>query len=286
MIVIKNIGGIGNQMFIYALYLSFKHLGKKVKMDNTKYFIPYYSRSSIKDIFNLDYGIVPNNFYDKLQEPNKYKRFFTYKYYGVNNIVYESNIKDKNIFDYSNAYLIGYWQSEKYFINDDVKKELRDTFKIPDNLITNDFNIMAGKIRNTNSVSIHFRRTDYIVPNNTIRYGNICTDKYYENAIDYINDKVDNSTFYVFSDDKEYVKQLYGDKQNYVIVNEDNSLNDIQELFLMSYCKHNILANSSYSWWAAWLNENDDVIKIVPNKWDNIEDKEEIYTTDMIRLGG
>ena len=284
MIVIKNLGGIGNQMFMYGLYLSFKHLGKKVKMDNSQYSIPYYFRSSIKDVFDLDYDIVPNNFFDKLEEPNKYKQFFNYKYYGINSIVYELNIKDKNIFDYSKAYLIGFWQSEKYFVNDYVKKELRDTFKIPNNLITNDFNIIADKIRNTNSVSIHFRRTDYLEYSE--RYGDICTDRYYKNAIDYINDKVDNPTFYVFSDDKEYVKQLYGDKQNYVMVNEDNSLNDIQELFLMSYCKHNILANSTYSWWAAWLNENDDVIKIVPNKWDNIEDKEEIYTTDMIRLGG
>ena len=174
----------------------------------------------------------------------------------------------------------GYWQTEKYFSDSEVQKQLRKDFT-PLNSIefSNEYKILKDQINNNNSVSIHVRRDDYLLRPEL--YGGICTQEYYDRAIKYIKDRENNPIFYVFSDDKEYIKEMYGDKENFVLVNTDNQLTDFEEFLLMSGCKHHIMANSSFSWWAAWLNDDPDSINLAPERWLAIDD---IYTDRMIKI--
>lgn len=132
------------------------------------------------------------------------------------------------------------------------------------------------------SISIHIRREDYLRDFNVPVYGNICTDTYYRNAIDYIKQRIPQAHFYIFSDDKQFINNLKID--NSTIINQGNRLKDIQEMMLMSKCRHNIVANSSFSWWAAWLNENPDKIVLAPDIWINNVRQDDIYSDYMIRI--
>jgi hypothetical protein len=168
-------------------------------------------------------------------------------------------------------YLEGYWQTEKYFgIHSDT---IRNDFKFPQlDLLNKEY---ADKIQHAESVSVHIRMGDYI---NHPLHGGICTLEYYENAIALIKVKVENPLFFIFSNDIEWCKNnLKLDNAIYITGNDgENSFRDMQ---LMSMCKHNIIANSSFSWWGAWLNNNSDKIVIAPSKWFN---DPTINTKDLI----
>ena len=125
-----------------------------------------------------------------------------------------------------------------------------------------------------------FRSGDYL--ENESLYGGICTKKYYESAIQYIRKVVENPKFYIFSDEPEKAKEMLGELEgaNYIIDSEK----DYYDMQLMSWCKNNILANSSFSWWGAWLNNNLQKIVIAPNKWNNINRLENIFVNNWIRL--
>ena len=157
----------------------------------------------------------------------------------------------------------------KYFegIENDIKKDFR--FK---NQLDNKNLEILNEIENSNSISIHIRRGDYMSPENYNMYGCIATPTYYKKAIKVIEEKVENPTFFVFSNDMDWVKKniQINSRVFYIDINSGNgSYKDMQ---LMSNCKHNIIANSSFSWWGAWLNENKNKIVIAPKKWINRED--------------
>ena len=133
------------------------------------------------------------------------------------------------------------------------------------------------------SVSIHIRRGDYIKRKNIQRYSNICTEQYYDKAISYIKEKYPNAKFYAFSDDIKYLND-FCQKRNIMAVNTDRKMEDVEEMMLMSKCKHNIIANSTFSWWASWLNKNYNKIVIAPSIWLNDIDYKDIYRDDMTIL--
>ena len=175
-----------------------------------------------------------------------------------------------------NVYLSGYWQNEKYF--DDIRKEICTCFVFPDDLDEKKKNLLKT-IQNDNSVGIHIRRSDYLIKENRDVYGGICTKEYYENAIKYIQEHVCHPVFYLFSDDLNWVREnLY--REGMVLVEHSENQPSYTDMYLMSQCKHNIIANSSYSWWGAWLNSNDGKMVIAPDKWFNNHE-----TTDMICKG-
>ena len=140
---------------------------------------------------------------------------------------------------------------------------------------------MRDEIEKNNAVSLHIRRGDYLELSNT--YGGICTEEYYKNAIKKFEHT--DCKFYVFSNDFEYAKSHYYG-QRFVIVKPYEQFPEANmDLFLMSRCKHNIIANSSFSWWAAWLNNNPDKIVITPDKWLNKPIKD-VQCSDWIRVEG
>jgi len=186
---------------------------------------------------------------------------------------------DSGIFNVSkNAYIDGYWQNEKYFkgIEGIIKKEF--TLK---NLPSPLFCKLSNEMVNSESVSIHIRRGDYIHSKETNKVHGVCSLNYYNQAIKIINGFVEDPTFFVFSDEIDWAKNNL--KLNYPTLFVSNKLmKDSEELILMSKCKHNIIANSSFSWWGAWLSENSHKIVIAPNQWFSEKRMKNIGESDII----
>ena len=166
----------------------------------------------------------------------------------------------------SNINLYGYWQSEKYFKENAnlIKKDF--TFK---NSIESHNISIASEINKTNSVSIHLRGRDYINKPATKKIHNTCGLKYYIDSVKYILMHVEDPYFYIFSDDLEWAYSFFKDIEFQHKFVEGNSWNknSYEDMRLMSMCKYNIIANSSFSWWSAWLNDNPNKIVIAPHRW-------------------
>lgn len=176
----------------------------------------------------------------------------------------------KALEQYSGRYFSGYWQSESFF--PDVMEDIRKTYVFQN--IDNDNRQKAMQIREKNSVSLHIRRGDYIGMD---LYANCCTEEYYSKALRQITNHIDAPYFYVFSNDPfwadDFMESFHVD---YEVVSMNQGKKSYQDMFLMSSCKHNIIANSSFSWWGAWLNSNPFKIVIAPRKW--YQDKATTYS--------
>ena len=274
MIIVRVTGGLGNQMFQYAMYKSLEKKGKLVKLDSKSFYETKKEHNGyeLERIFDIKPNKPTKEDLEKFDENNistlfKIKR----KLFGDKKFVYDTKeyVFNKDVYKLKNSYLNGYWQSIKYFegIENDIKKDFR--FK---NQLDNKNLEILNEIENSNSISIHIRRGDYMSPENYNMYGCIATPTYYKKAIKVIEEKVENPTFFVFSNDMDWVKKniQINSRVFYIDINSGNgSYKDMQ---LMSNCKHNIIANSSVSWWGAWLNENKNKIVIAPKKWINRED--------------
>lgn len=296
MVIISVHGGLGNQMFQYA---AGRNLSQKLK---TSFKIDYsinLTRTdfdpkdipSIFDIFNLagemaslqeieKFNIPNNNNYVRkaiFRIKNKYKNVFPTQYNYIKESGFNFNKDILNLSD--NCYLYGYWQSEKYFKA--VETLIRDDFRIDRPLNGNNLKI-AEKIINTESVSIHLRGRDYITKEKTNKVHFTCNEQYYRRCISLIKAKIKDPFFFVFSDDPEWAKTFLKTSHPLTFV-EGNSWNktNYEDLRLMSLCKHNIIANSSFSWWGAWLNKNAEKTVIAPAKW-FAEPKLNKQTSDLV----
>lgn len=287
--IIRMTGGLGNQMFQYALYLNFINRDVNCKFEN---WTEYEGKSNarpilLKDAFNIDYPIA------SLEEYNKFTDSYMdlihrilRKFRGRKSSIYEEATADFDaiILDKNNAYLTGYFQSEKYF--KDIESIVRKSFTFTDEVINESSKLLKG-IPLNNTVSLHIRRGDYLDVDEA--YGNICTDEYYQTAISYMCNKVDNPTFIIFSNDVPWVKEwcsIIADTVsfNYQIIDNTTEATGYLDMCLMSCCTHNIIANSSFSWWGAYLNQNPDKIVVAPSKWNNITNQKDIYSSWMTVL--
>lgn len=180
------------------------------------------------------------------------------------------------------CYLVGYWQSEKYF--KDVAAIIRSdfTFKAPLENLNAD---LAEQIKQVNAISLHVRRGDYAKNSKTMAIHGLCALDYYRAAIRYVSNQVEHPYFFIFSDDIGWVKDNL--KMNFPCqyVEHNHGADSYNDMRLMSLCHHHIIANSSFSWWGAWLNPNPDKIVIAPNKWfvneGNVED---LFPQDWVTL--
>lgn len=197
--------------------------------------------------------------------------------------VKENFIYYPEVFNFTkkNQLFRGTWQSEEFF--NDVKDQVRSSFVFKENLLSLKTRDIAVDIKATNSVSIHIRRGDYLSEQYASGFAGICNDEYYISAINYIKSKYDNLQFYIFTDDHKWVAEHFKiENARYITHNYNN--NSWQDMYLMSQCKHNIIANSSFSWWGAWLNSNTDKIVIAPKVWWRGFDKDDVVPNDWIRL--
>lgn len=271
MIVVKLMGGMGNQMFQYAIgrNLSLKYnLPLKIDLSflKSRNMGPnFVYRDYDLDLFNVeeDFDLNSVDQIFTINEPH-----FQYSENLLNSI---SNL----LYNKINVLFDGYWQTPLYF--KEFESQIREDFKFK-NTIENAEDIvkeMASKINSSNSVMINVRRTDYL---NNDFHGVFETDYIYK-SVDIIKSKINNPEFFVFSDDIEWCKQNI-DLPNMTIVDHRYKGHKFNYyLQLMSSCKHFIIPNSSFAWWSAWLNTDNNKIVISPKKWFN---REEINTKDLI----
>lgn len=275
--IVQILGGLGNQMFQYAFAVVLKQkFGGDVLIDTTTFkTYPLHNGFELDNVFNLSLKAA-----DKKQVAKLY-HWFTGNYNIVR--IYRHLLpKKKNEFreieaqpfnpdifnNDGNNYYSGYWQDYRYYVDykQQIKKEL--SFKQPPTGKNKDY---YNLFSTDNYVSVHIRRGDYMSDKG---FGGICNTEYYKNAIVYIKEKMGNVKFAFFSNDFEYVKQeiapLCGTDSIFVDWNRGNdSYNDIR---LMSACRTNILANSSFSWWSGFLNIHTNPIVVAPKKWHNYQE--------------
>lgn len=271
MIVIELQGGLGNQMFQYALgrhlslinntnlYLDTSFLNDRKPKKN------FTLRTFDLDIFNITAGIAPAKISKKY---GINKNIFTKV---VNRIIQPKSLSfiPEKKFSFNpailnltdNVYLNGYWQSEKYFIA--IQEIIRKDFSIKEPLPKHIQNLHSS-IENSNAVCIHVRRGDFV---KVETHGTLGMD-YYGKAAELMCEKITNPVFYIFSDDINWCKKniILPGNINYVS-DEFAAEKSRGHLALMMACKYFIIPNSSYGWWAAWLNIHPDKIVIAPKVW-------------------
>jgi hypothetical protein len=257
MIIVKLKGGLGNQLFQYAFgtFLC-KQRNESLKLDISSLGSSKDTKREFKlDKFNIKTNIASQKEINKYK-PSDFSDFLHKKILRQFNIGWKSTLLQSK-----STYFEGYWQSYKYFTA--IRNQLLSEITLK-NTITNIYQEFLEKIKNSNSIAIHIRHGDFIKN----KSHGICDINYYQNAIEIIKNKITNPTLFIFSDDIPWVKQnLKTDLPIFYIFQTDPD--EVQELMLMSQCQHQIIANSTFSWWGAWLNQNPNKIVIAPKKWNN-----------------
>lgn len=286
-------GGLGNQMFIYAFKVSMSVQNKTLLFHPYARNSPQYGHAGyqLDSIFHIEKEslyfrvvlLLLSMYWHSIRVLGRKNKTMLLELIGIKeycvpeNFVYYSGITDRK---YNKTLFRGTWQSEKYFMN--VAKDIKKAFVFREDIISKRTRDVLNFIKKQNSVSIHVRRNDYLSPNYAYGFGNICTEEYYLNAIELIQEQVDSPCFYVFSDDIGWCRDHIR-IEGVHFVDWNNGKDSWQDMFLMSSCKHNIIANSSFSWWGAYLNAFDGKIVIAPKVWWNgIED--DVVPDNWIRL--
>lgn len=280
MIIIEVCGGLGNQMFQFALYTKMLTLGKEVKLDLTSFRSRQALRNFELGIFGVDCDIATEKEIRKYKKTRSWNKLLGHK---TKENIYIENLDagyQPIIYSFEDKYLQGYWQCEKYFA--DIRDVILKKYIFPLKENSNCKKILE-QIKKTESVGLHVRRGDYLSEQNNKVYGNICTIDYYQSAISYIKRAVSNAVFFLFTNDMIWVRNhIY--REGMIVVDCNDGEQDYLDMFLMSQCKHNIVANSSFSWWGAWLNQNTNKIVIAPSKWFNNHEVTDTICRDWVRI--
>jgi len=267
MIVSKAFSGLGNQMFQYAAARSLALQNKTNVWLDVSWFSKDTLRQYSLDSFELNCKVI-NEFKKPLvtRIAGDALGIQKFQFHYYNDTIWELNEKlmsDKGKY----IHLSGYWAWPQYFESNTaaIQKDFR--LKIPLETACPKWVAVACQ---DNSVSLHIRRSDYLSDKNNFELFGLLEMDYYRKAINYICQQMSSPVFLLFSDDLAWVKENFitatGIK-NYYLVEDDCFTDHARELILMSYCKHNITANSSFSWWGAWLNQNPNKIVIQPQTW-------------------
>ena len=272
--IVNILGGLGNQMFQYAfaLALSKRWPNEPVRIDTSGFNgYPLHNGYELKRIFNVS---LPKT--SIKEQMSVFYPLLNYRMWQIGTrilpkrktIIKEAeDMKfDPNVLNSEkSSYYLGYWQTEKYF--SDIREIVLDAFSFPPFLPESKNQILSMEIIDKITVSIHVRRGDYLKIGNAC---GICTIDYYKKAISSIFKRIKPNTFLIFSDDIDWCKvnlsESLGAIQT-IYVDWNNGSESYRDMQLMSLCNHNIIANSSFSWWGAWLNNHTDKIVITPDKW-------------------
>ncbi|MEJ0054748.1 MAG: alpha-1,2-fucosyltransferase [Bacteroidota bacterium] len=269
MICIKLTGGLGNQMFQYALAKHYQSQNIRTYLDLEFYDNSEHAaiRSFSLSVFSITVPILPL-FYKRYLYSQKAIWKIARKVLRLSfEFVHESghNFNDKYLHLTHHAVVTGYFQSQKYF--DHIREEIVNDFNINQSLSSRNLGYLET-IKKSESVSLHIRRGDYASNQATQEKHGVLPSSYYMAAIKIVNNKIMNAEYFVFTDDVSWVKENLGAVLNqFTIVEGNSSENAWQDLFLMSQCRHAITANSSFSWWGAWLNKNPAKLVIAPEAW-------------------
>lgn len=294
MFIVEIIGGLGNQMFGYAFAKAIEHhYGKGSvslytgRFQHTKDNMGF----ELDSVFGIDDPVISDEnevkslIDDSWSLPARLRRklfgqkktYYKEKIYNYDSRVFNLDVGVKRI------YLQGLWKDEKYF--KDIRPEIIEKFTFTRELSKENASLMS-EIKQSISVSLHVRRGDYI-SNEFYRniLGNVCTYQYYLDSLKYLEKRLGSDlSYYIFSDDIAWVKANFDFLENRktVFVKNNKGINSYIDMQLMSNCKHNIIANSTFSWWGAWLNDNDYKIVIAPDMWYN--DYERCKNNDIVPM--
>lgn len=279
MICVRLMGGLGNQMFQYAcgkalaerrqtellLDCSFLQVKDHVADFTVREYELDVFKISAKKIDSTELSkFNPSFFY--LGYYHLSKRIGFLPFIKVTYFLEQKQFKyDKTIETVANkCLLIGHWQNERYFkkIESLILKDF--TFKKP---LDQNNSKMANRIEASNAISIHIRRGDFVNNPNTFKTHGLCSLEYYQKAIYYIKQKINNPVFFIFSDEIEWVKKNLTMQDDCEFISGNIDENSYIDMQLMSICKHNIIANSTFSWWGAWINKNPTKIVVAPKQW-------------------
>ncbi|ERJ94496.1 alpha-1,2-fucosyltransferase [Treponema lecithinolyticum] len=274
--IVKISGGLGNQMFCYAFACALQKCGHKVYVDTSLYRkatvhsgIDFcHNGLETERLFGIKFDEADTADVRRLSTSaegllNRIRRkYFTKKTHYIDTVFKYTPelLSDKN-----DCYLEGYWQTEKYFLP--IEKDIRRLFTFRPTLSEKSAAVQSALQAQQAAVlsaSIHVRRGDFL---NT-KTLNVCTETYYNNAIKYAVKKHAVSRFYIFSDDIPWCREHLCFCNAHAVFIDWNTGNDSwQDMALMSMCRCNIIANSSFSWWAAWLNNASDKTVLAPAIW-------------------
>lgn len=290
MIIVRLIGGLGNQMFQYAAGRRAAWYNKtNLKLDISGFGTP---QGTTKRDYSLHIFDISENFATKkeIERLKTTRQNFFVSILSLLNFNKNSYFKEKYFhFDPEmlkvpdNTYIEGYWQSPKYF--KDVERIIRKEFEFKPRIDRNNLAILK-KIKLTPSISIHFRRGDYIRDRKTHQFHGVCGPDYYLRAVKLLIGRISRPHFFLFSDDPGWVKKNFKLKYPAVYVSQARPERDYEVMRLMSNCQHNVIANSAFSWWGAWLNRNPDKIVITPKRWfrDRTINDRDLIPADWIRI--
>lgn len=272
MITVKLIGGLGNQMFQYALG---RHLSIKNNCDLYMDINEFETYKLHK--YSLQHFQIKENFL-KLEDVPK-KSFFDRFNFLKTGVIQERNFNfSKNILDIkAPSYLEGFWQSELYF--NEIRETLIKDFEVEKPLTGKNLKVFE-EIKGVDSISLHVRRGDYVSNQQTNSFHGTCSLNYYKRSLDYIIEKKPGDLkIFAFSDDPQWIKENLKTEIPIRFVDHNDADANFEDLRLMSLCKNNIIANSSFSWWGAWLNQNSEKIVIAPQRWYN---NDKVDTSDVV----
>lgn len=287
MIIVKLMGGLGNQLFQYAAgrRLAHRH-NTELKLD-TSFLSNKQKRCTPRrlELEHLNIKLVIATPFELATLSGRGNLFVS----GFQRLMcvcgvgqFRSSVCCETVYHYDpryeeisdNSYLEGYWQSERYFSG--IEDVIRDEFTVTSPL-NNSNRLLLERIQSCNSVSVHVRRGDYITNLNVAQYHGTCGIDYYRRSVEIMDRLVDRPQFFVFSDDPEWANQNLGFIPGTVFVTNNGTDCACDDLRLMSTCSHHIIANSSFSWWGAWLGNYAGKKIIAPAQWNLRDDIDTTY---------
>jgi hypothetical protein len=280
MVIVKFQGGIGNQLFEYAFYKQLKHMGKEVYADLSAFRTDFQIRdfeleklgltvqeASKKELRKL--GQLHETLYDKVMFRLKGRKTTVSDEFG--------QVFNPIFFEKDNVLLDGYWQTKKYF--EDVFEDVVSEIDFERNLDAEN-KCISEEMGRCESVSVHMRFGDYVGHK---LYSGICTQEYYKKAVEHIKAHVGSPKFFVITDDEERAKAVLQDEE-FTILNNNRGSDSYKDMYLISSCKHHIMANSSFSWWGVMLDKKKAGIVVSPSVWLNGVDTKDIWEKEWVRV--
>lgn len=284
--IVRFKGGLGNQMFQYALVEALRCCGKRVggnlgfyrKHRDTMPFMldKVFPNIELNEVSDEEFKNVDNRWIEVKQNDEEYRYYKEHpekRFFYVEDNVYHY---DDNVFKTKDCTYVGYWQTERYFKN--IRRKILQVFEFDKN------NMILKKMGDNlteNYVGIHIRREDYL----SLPTYNICDIDYYEKAMQIVKRKISNARFIFFSDDLKWVYNQFYSKD--VIFFDSSMVPDYQDwydMYLMTKCRGNIIANSSFSWWGAWLNQNMGKVVVSPKIWIKGRETPDIWCDEWIKI--
>lgn len=274
MMIVEVIGGLGNQMFQYAAGRALAtRLHESLSLDISGFDgYKLHNGFELMRIFSGQFDVASNgeirevlgfrgiDLFKKILSNSRFSKLRGRKFIVEPHFQYWNELENA----LPNSYLIGYWQSEKYFNSIESSIRADFSFKLP---MSTENELIAAEIQKQASISLHVRRGDYIQNTQTLATHGVCSLDYYIDAVKYVTDRINKPKFFIFSDDIQWVKENLKIDFPCCYIDHNKGSESYNDMRLMSMCQHHIIANSSFSWWGAWLNPNQKKLVLAPKKW-------------------